>query len=48
MGIWRERITMGSELWQCGFRLILIREAFRSLINEYGDEIVTLFASDRG
>jgi hypothetical protein len=42
MGIWKDRLARDPELWQKGFQFIKIREAFRNLIQKYGEKIVSL------
>ena len=43
--IWKSRITTKPEVWNDGIRLVLAVEAFRSLIQKYGDDIVSVFKS---
>jgi hypothetical protein len=37
--IWKERIVQDPSVWNNGFPLIKIREAFRNLIQKYGEQI---------
>jgi hypothetical protein len=39
-GIWKDRITRNPAVWKDGFNLELVREAFRNLIQKYGEQIV--------
>jgi hypothetical protein len=41
-GIWKDRITKDPSVWKKGFNVVLVREAFRNLIEKYGDKIVAL------
>jgi hypothetical protein len=38
--IWRERITTNPSAWQNGFKIVLFREAFRSLLQKYGETVL--------
>jgi hypothetical protein len=40
-GIWRDRIVRDPSVWNNGFQLVKAREAFRSLIQKYGEPIVS-------
>ncbi len=40
-GIWKDRIVKVPALWQSGWNVVLIREAFRNLIQKYGEQVVT-------
>lgn len=40
--IWRERITQNPSAWQHGFNIVLFREAFRNLIQKYGETILAV------
>ena len=39
-GIWRDRITRDPDIWTDGWKVVLVREAFRSLIQSYGEDVV--------
>ncbi len=41
--IWKSRITRDPSVWNEGFQLALAVEAFRSLIQKYGEDIVSVF-----
>ena len=40
--IWRERITTNPDAWQNGLNLIVFREAFRDLLQTYGETILAI------
>lgn len=40
--IWRERITMNPDAWQKGLNLVVFREAFRGLLQTYGETILAI------
>ena len=39
-GIWMDRITRDPEIWHAGFNVVLAKEAFRSFLERYGDDII--------
>lgn len=39
-GIWMERITRNPEIWNAGFNVVLVKEAFRNFLEKYGDDII--------
>ncbi len=39
-GIWMDRITRDPEIWHDGFNIVLAKEAFRSFLEKYGDDII--------
>lgn len=39
-GIWMDRITRDPEIWHAGFNIVLAKEAFRSFLERYGDNII--------
>lgn len=43
--IWEDRIVRDPSIWNNGFILIRVREAFRNFIQQYGEAIVSLITS---
>jgi hypothetical protein len=46
--IWRERITTNPEAWQDGLNLVVFREAFRNLLQTYGEQILGIIRPSKG
>jgi hypothetical protein len=46
--IWRERITTNPEAWQDGLNLVVFREAFRNLLQTYGQQILGIIRPSKG
>jgi hypothetical protein len=42
LGIWKDRVARDPATWQKGFNLVLVREAFRNLIQKHGEQIVSV------
>lgn len=42
IAIWRERITTNPSAWRNGFNMVLCREAFRNLIQKYGETVLAV------
>jgi hypothetical protein len=40
--IWKERIVMEPDKWKDGFLLVIIKENFRSLVQSYGENIISI------
>ena len=39
-GIWKDRVSRDPGVWTDGFSLVLVREALRNLLNQYGEDIL--------
>jgi hypothetical protein len=46
--IWRERITTNPEAWQDRLNLVVFREAFRNLLQTYGEQILGIIRPSKG
>lgn len=42
--IWKERIVRDPRVWKEGYKTAMIVEAFRNLIQRYGEEIISVFS----
>lgn len=42
MGIWKDRIVRDPSVWNKGFNSTKAKEAFRNLLQRYGDQILTI------
>ncbi len=47
-GIWMDRITRNPKTWHNGFNMVLAREAFRNLLEKYGDHIIKSVKTIKG
>lgn len=43
--IWKDRLSRRPEVWKDGFQIVLVREMFRSFIQQYGTQIVAIIQS---
>ena len=42
IGIWKERVVKDPSVWNKGFNLVKTKEAFRNLLQRYGDQILSI------
>lgn len=44
--VWKTQVSKDPRFWQSGLKVALFREAFRNLLNQYGDEIMKLVGAE--